>query len=181
MGGFLELRFHPTQTIPWLPNLHIIGKDENGFLTTSPDFLKKNLSIYLNQYRLVSDAVDILDAAIYSFGVKFSVIVHPSMNKELVVQQVIKNLQSILTIENFQINQPIVMTDIINMIINTPGVISMPVLPEVVAKYGLEEERDYGAVTFTPEQLSVKGMIIAPPGTIFQLKYPEFDIIGTAA
>jgi len=166
---------------PLASNLHIIGKDENGFLTTSPDFLKKNLSIYLNQYRLVSDAVDILDAAVYSFGVKFSVIVHPSMNKELVVQQVIKNLQSILTIDNFQINQPIVMTDIINMVINTPGVISMPILPEVVAKYGTEEDRDYGSVTFTPGHLLVKGMMVAPPGTIFQLKYPEFDIIGTAA
>jgi hypothetical protein len=162
-------------------NLYIAGLDSNGFLAISPDALKKNLSKYLNQYRLISDAVDILDARALNFGVTFTIVSHPSTNKELVVQQVIKRLRGILTLKNFQINQPIIMADVVNLIINTEGVISMPQMPRVIAKYGMEETRDYGINTFTPENLEVRGMIIAPPGSIFQLKYPNFDIVGTSS
>ncbi|MAE82829.1 MAG: hypothetical protein CMB80_08855 [Flammeovirgaceae bacterium] len=166
---------------PLAANLYVIGLDNNGSLAISPDALKKNLSRYLNQYRLISDALDILDARVLNFGVIFTVVSHPNSNKELVVQQVIKRLRGILTIKNFQINQPIVMADIINLIINTEGVISMPQMPRIIAKYGVEENRDYGVNTFTPENLEVRGMIIAPPGSIFQLKYPDFDITGTSS
>ena len=157
------------------------GLDSDGFLAITPDALKKNLSTYLNQYRLISDALDILDARVLNFGVVFTIVSHPNANKELVVQQVIKRLTGILTIRNFQINQPIIMADIINLIINTDGVISMPQLPRVIAKFGQEENRNYGNLPFTPENLEVRGMIIAPPGSIFQLKYPEFDITGTSS
>ena len=166
---------------PLSTNLYIVGMDNKGHLTVSPDVLKKNLNKYLNQFRLVSDAVDVLDARVLNFGVIFTVVSHPNTNKELVVQQVVKRLKAILIIKNFQINQPIVMTDIINMIINTDGVISMPEMPRVVAKWGAEENRGYGTGAWVPENMVVKGMIIGPPGSIFQLKYPDFDIQGTSS
>tara|TARA_R100000808_G_scaffold25097_1_gene61892 strand:+ start:537 stop:2387 length:1851 start_codon:yes stop_codon:yes gene_type:complete len=162
-------------------NLHVICKNQQHHLVPATDALKKNLSTYLNEFRLVSDAMDILDARVLNFAVSFSIVSNPSANKQLVIQQVAKRLKGILTVDNFQINQPIVLSDIVNIIVNTQGVISMVELPRITARYGIIDGRNYDNVTFTPRNLEVRGMIVPPAGSIFQLKFPDFDILGTSA
>ena len=137
---------------PLASNLHIISRDSSGFLTLSSDVLKKNLSKYLNQFRLVSDAVDILDAQVLNFAVRFSIVSHPSANKEFVVQSVINRLRPVLSIENFQINQPIVLADLLNVIINTDGVISVIDMPEIHGMHGVIEGREYDHIAFYAQE-----------------------------
>ena len=128
------IRENPTN--PLAIQIYVISRDESGNLSVSPDSLKINLSEYLNEHRLISDAMDILDAQIVNFTVRFGIVTTPSANKILVVDNVIKRLSSILTIDNFQIDQPIIMDDIVNIIINTPDVLSLVSL-EIVPISGL--------------------------------------------
>jgi hypothetical protein len=67
----------------------------------------------------------------------------------------------------------------INVIINTPGVVSLISL-DVLPKNGTEEGRTYSDFYFDFENATRNKIITAPRGTIFELKYPEFDILGTA-
>ena len=46
------------------------NRDSQGKLSLSPDALKKNLVTYLNEFRLISDAIDILDAKIVNIGTR---------------------------------------------------------------------------------------------------------------
>jgi len=161
--------------------LHVISKDENGYLVPSSDPLKKNLSKYLNEYRLVSDAVDVVDTQVLNFGIQFKVIVHPHANKHLAIQNVINKLKNILVVGNFQINQPIILAEIINIVINADDVISLVEMPRITSKFGSDADRVYGYTSFRPANLTVRGMVVPPPGGIFELKYPDFDIVGTAA
>lgn len=164
---------------PLATQLFIVSRDVNSNLITSPDSLKKNLRVYLNQFRLISDAIDILDAQVIDIGVKFSVVADPAANKNAIVQTVISNLATYFDISNFQIDAPIVISEAQNIIINSPGVISLTGL-EIFNRAGIIDNRAYSNISLNIPANTFRGLVIPPPGGIFQMKYPNVDIIGSA-
>ena len=154
--------------------------DNEEHLTNAPDTLKLNLSKYLNEFRLLSESIDILDAQILNFGVKFTVIVSQKYHKKQVVLNVESRLANILDKKYFQINQPLVIDDIVNVIINTDGVLSLVDL-KVYPLFGNIEDRFYTTSSFNFESSIKNGIIYGPNGSIFELKYPDIDIIGYAS
>lgn len=164
---------------PLATQLFIISRDINKLLRVSPDSLKKNLRLYLNQFRLISDAIDILDAAVINIGVTFQIATSPETNRNAVVQAIISDLTGYFDIKNFQIDQPISLTEITNIIINTPGVVSIVNL-KLSNQRGTILERVYSDISFDVISNTVKGLVVGPPGSIFELKYPQYDIIGSA-
>jgi len=72
-----------------------------------------------------------------------------------------------------------VLADIVNVIINTDAVISLLEF-EIFNIRGTVEDRLYNPQSFNVIANTRNGMLVSPPGSIFELKYPEFDIIGTA-
>ena len=159
--------------------LAIISRDTSGKLIVSPDALKENLRLYLNEFRLISDAVDIVDAKVLNVKVTYGVVSDSSSNSNLVIQKVNKSLSSYLSIDNFQIDQPIITSDLVNIILNTPGVVSL-VDFRVDNIAGSVENRQYSTETFSIASHTDRGMIIPPQGSIFELKYPNDDIVGVA-
>jgi hypothetical protein len=164
---------------PLAARLFIISRDANSKLTASPDTLKINLKKYLNAYRMISDAVDIFDASIINLELKFSIVIDPSLNKSIVIQNIITDLKKQFDITNMQINQPIVISDVISTIFSRPGVIAVDNvkfnnLSNTVAN------RDYSSTIFDPG-LNTRNQIIYPPdGSIFEIRYPDVNIIGKA-
>jgi len=159
--------------------LFVISRDAQGNLATSPDSLKKNLKSYLNELRLIGDAIDVLDAKVINFGVKYSLYVAENANKAQVIQTVNSRIVQTLDRKFFNIDQPIIVDDIVNVIINTDFVISLLDL-QVFPRFESAEGRTYNSSTFDFKQSQTKGLIQPNRGSIFELKYPEFDIIGTA-
>lgn len=160
--------------------LYIITKNRQGNLAVAPDTLKKNLSKYLNEFRLISDAMDILDAQVINFGIKYGVVVAQNVNKIQVLQNVNNKIASAMDGRYFQIDQPIIIDNITNIIINTDYVIALTDL-KVFPRTGMVEDRAYSSSTFSFEQSTKSGIIFGPVGGIFEVKYPEDDIIGSVA
>ena len=52
---------------------------------------------------------------------------------------------------------------------------------EVVNKTGLIVERAYSDIAFNIPAGTIKGLIIGEPGSIFELRYPDVDIVGIAS
>jgi len=159
--------------------LYVLSRDQKGHLAVSPDSLKKNIQTYLNELRLIGDSIDILDAKIINFGVKYSVHVAENANKAQVITDINSRISSIMSRQFFNIDQPIIIDNITNMIINTNFVVSLIDL-QVFPRAGEVEGRTYNASGFDFKQSSKKGIIMPGRGTIFELKFPDFDIIGTA-
>jgi len=159
--------------------LYVVSRDDEGSLAVSPDSLKKNLKTYLNELRLVGDAIDILDTKVINFAVKYSVYVSENAAKTQVIQTVNSRIASTLDRKFFNIDQPIVVDDIVNVIINSNFVISLVDL-QVFPRIGQIEDREYNTATFDFKQSQTKGLIQPDRGSIFELKYSDFDIIGTA-
>lgn len=156
--------------------VYIISQDSSGNLLTSPDALKENLSKFLNEYRLVSDAVDILDAAVVNIKVSIEILTDSSQNPEGVARVIHNKIKSYFNIKNFQIDQPIVKSEIMNLIINTPGVISL-VDCKFINVSGEVDGKKYSKVSFNVISNTTKGVMFPPKGGIFELRHPKNDIV----
>jgi len=84
-----------------------------------------------------------------------------------------------MKIENFQIDQPIIIDDLTNIIINTPGVVSLIEL-KIINIRGTSNDREYSDVAINIDASTFRRMIIGPPGAIFELRYADHDIVGTS-
>ena len=162
---------------PLSTQLFIVSRTPESKLITSADTLKENLKKYLAPYRLVNDAIDILDAYIINLSLLFEVVIDPSLNRQLVLQAVLRSLTEKLNINNFSIDQPIVISDIQNLIYVTPGVLSVTNL-EFRNYVDTVNNRSYSDVTFDVKNNIRKGILYPPPGGIFEFRYPDYDIIG---
>ena len=164
---------------PMAPILYIVSRDSSGNLTISPDTLKQNLRTYLNEFRLVGDALDILDAQVINFGVKYSVYVSEVANKSQVIANVNQRIANAMDRRFFNIDQPVIIDDIVNVIINSDYVVSVIDL-QVFPRFGTVENRTYSSVAFDFKQSSLRGIVRGNKGSIFELRYPNFDVIGSA-
>ena len=93
------------------------------------------------------------------------------------MQKINNILKNYLKVENFQIEQPIVISDLVNILINTDGVISL-VDFNIVNKNGMIEGRYYSTESMSIITQTDRGVLYAPLGAIFEFKFPENDIIG---
>lgn len=162
---------------PLSTQLFIVSRTPNSTLINSADTLKENLKKYLAPYRLINDAIDILDAYIVNLSLLFEVVIDPSLNKQIVLQNVLRSLSEQLDVTNFSIDQPIVISDIQNTIYTIQGVLSVTNL-EFRNYAGMVNNRQYSDVTFDVKSNTRKGILYPPPGGIFEFKFLENDIIG---
>jgi len=169
------VRSNPTN--PQAAQLFILSRDANSNLVTSPDSLKENLITFLNQFRMISDAIDILDSPIVNVGVDFEIVTDPQVNKNIVVQNIIARLQSFFTIDNFQIDQPIRISDVRNIIFNNSGVISVTQL-RFKNFVGSIDGRIYNDNAINITTNTIRGLLFPPPGGIFEVKFLDQDIAG---
>lgn len=165
---------------PLSTQLYIVSRDPNSRLITSPDTLKKNLVKYLNPYRMISDAIDILDARVVDLKFSFDVLIDPSLNRAIVIQNALTKLQTYFDISNFHIDQPIIMSDLTNLIFQVPGIISINQI-QFDNLSGIVNNKQYSNITFDVASNTRLGLIFPPTGGIFEIRYPDTDILGKAS
>ena len=164
---------------PLATQLFIVSRDPDSKLIISPDTLKRNLRVYLNPYRMISDAIDILDARIINLTLAFDVLVDPTLNRSVVLQAVLTKLQTFFDIKNFHIDQPIIISDIVNNIFTVPGIVSVNNLAFQNVT-GQVSNRTYSNETFDVLANTRQGIIFPTQGSIFEVRFPEFDILAKA-
>ena len=71
------------------------------------------------------------------------------------------------------------MDDITNIIYNTPSVVSV-IDVKIKNINGSIVDREYSNVKFDVNSNIRKRLLIGPPGSIFEVKFPDFDIVGSA-
>lgn len=171
-----SIRANPNNPLSSL--LYIISRNSSGSLIVSPDSLKKNLAKYLNSYRMISDAIDVLDAQVINLQVEFVIVVDPTYNRALVLNNVLARLRQYFNIKFFEIDQPIVLDDIRNIIYNNTGVLTLQTL-NIRNITGTVGTRVYSDVQFDPASNTNRGLVIGPPGSIFEVRYKDNDLVGS--
>ena len=161
---------------PMALNLYTLGYDKNKKLTTLNRATKQNLQTYLEQNRMLTDAINLKDAFHINFTVEFEIITRKNFNNQEVLLNCITALREYFNIEKWQINQPIIISDIYNAIGEITGVQSVPnVKLENIAGIDL----GYSPYKYDMDDATVKGIIYPSlDPSIFELRHPNVDIKG---
>ena len=177
LGRTFRVSVRDNPSNPLSAQLHIVSRDSAGKLILSPDTLKENLALYLSQYRIISDSIDILDTKIINLAIRYAVNIETGVNPETTVQRINASLIDYFKIENFQIDQPIMIGDVENIILNTRGVLSIASI-RFLNRAGSFENRQYSLENYSPSRNLDRGMLFPPRGGIFEFRHPNDDIVG---
>jgi hypothetical protein len=161
---------------PLAMNLYVLGVDNNNNLTTLNDAIKTNLKNYLDYYRILTDAVNILNAFVVNIGIKFEITVNSNYNSNEVLLLCINELKEYFSIDKWQINQPIIMSDVMNILGNVDGVQSVV---DLDFKNLFNTADNYSGNVYDLESATKQGIIYPPlDPAIFEIKFLNKDIKG---
>jgi hypothetical protein len=155
-------------------DLYILSYDIDKKLTSANSTLKSNLKTYLNEYRMITDAINIKDAFYINIGVNFELTSDPSYNNKELLSTCISQLKSYFDIDSWQLNQPIIISEINALLLKIPGVRSIPKI-EIVNKQG-GDYSPYGYDIYSATKNGVVYPSIDP--SIFEIRFPDADING---
>ena len=161
---------------PLAMNLYVLGYNSSKQLTSLNTAIKNNLKTYLNYYRILTDAINIKDAFIINIGIDFEITILPNYNSNEVLLSAIDTLQKYFEIDKWQINQPIIKSEVMNTLANTDGVQSV-----VGLKFNnlYNTNQNYSGNIYDLETATRQGIIYPSlDPSIFELKFPKKDIKG---
>ena len=161
---------------PLAMNIYTKGYNAEKRLVTLNAAVKQNLKTYLSQFRLMTDAVNIKDTFVINFGVDFEIIPKPNYNASEVVLRCIQKLQSLLNVDNMQINAPIVISDIYSNLDNVDGVQTVSDV-EITNLYNTNS--GYSGNLYDIKAATLNNIIYPSlDPCIFEIRYPNSDIKG---
>jgi len=174
-GNFVENPVNPSAV-----NLYTLGYNKNKKLTRLNSITKENLARYIEQYRILTDDINILDAFIINVGVNFSITVFKNYNMRDVLARSIDAVQDYFNIDNWAINQPILLSDLSYRIGSVEGVQNVTNI-QIFNKYLFKDGLDYQPYRYDIDKATTDNVIYPSlDPSIFELRYPDTDIIGNA-
>ena len=175
--SFVQKTTQNTELVnPFAINLYTLGYDSNGNLTNLNRAVKENLKTYINEYRMLTDGINIIDGFIINIGVNFEITTYKNFNQREIVLTCINELKSFFDVNNWQFNQPINLSDIELTLAMVEGVASVQSVEIVNKCGGLYARNSYDIKAAT------KNKIIYPSldPSVFEVKFPDKDIKGKA-
>jgi len=157
-------------------NLYTLGYNYNKKLTTLSYAAKLNLATYLEQYRMLTDSINIKEASVINFKVEFDITVKGGYSNDRVLLSCINSLRAFFRIDNWQINEPINIGNITGRLYNINGVQTVNNLT-FTNLFG--ENSGYSKFKYSFDTATRNNTIYPSlDPSIFELKYPDTDIIG---
>tara|TARA_R100000455_G_C6260838_1_gene116212 strand:- start:707 stop:1177 length:471 start_codon:yes stop_codon:yes gene_type:complete len=139
--------------------------------------IKNNLKTYISRYKMINDSIDILDANIINLSVFYNIIAFPDADKFKALDSSKRDLSLFFSRrKDFEIGESFSITDVFSVLKNSPLVLDV-VEVSVATKNGpLYADTNFNAEN---EMSSDGRKIICPRDSIFEIKFPDNDIIGT--
>ena len=161
---------------PLAMNMYVLGFNESKQLTTLNQAVKENLKTYLDYYRMLTDAVNIKDAFVINIGVNFEISVLSNYNSNEVLLRCINAMKDLFNVDRWQINQPIIKSDVTTTLANVKGVQS-------VIGFALTNLYDtdlgYSGNVYDLTTATRNGIVYPSlDPSIFEVKFPNRDIKG---
>ena len=155
-------------------NLYVISEDANHKLISSNKSIKDNLKTWLNNYKMISDTIDILDARVINLGIDFSVTSELNSNKGQVLQQCISAIKEYFRV-SADIGEHFYITKIYSILNNVPGVVDTSKV-EIKRITGNNYSNTYYDIK---SNRSADGKyILIPKNVIYEIKYVDDDVRG---
>lgn len=161
---------------PFTNNLYLLGYDANKNLTQVNPATLQNLTTYIQNYKILTDKINIIDGYIVNIGVEFKITVFKGFNKSEVLNNCIQSVKSFFDIDKWSFNQPINLSQINFEIMQNEGVQSVS---DIVIKNLTIDDGNYSSVAYNIS-IATQNNIVYPPKdpAVFEVKFPDSDIKG---
>ncbi len=161
---------------PLALNMYVLGYNSTNQLIALNNAVKENLKTYLSTYRMLTDAVNIKDAFIINIGIDFEISVLSNFNSNDVLLRCINDLKKYFNNKKWQINQPIIKSEIVNTIANVKGVQNV-INTQLLNLF--DSDTGYSGNTYDLTTATKNGIVYPSlDPSIFELKFPNSDIRG---
>ena len=172
------------QPNPLALNMYMLGYNQSKKLVGLNTAVKENVKIYLSQYRMMTDAVQLKDAWVINIGLQFAIYTKKGFNKNEVLLKCVDSLKTYFNIDRWQINQPIILSGIASELLKVDGVATIvkPLenrdeLVIVENKWGTSS--GYSDNIYDIQSATFNGTVYpSVDPAIFEIKFPDTDIRG---
>ena len=156
-------------------NMYVASEASGGKYITTSAVTKQNLKIWLNNYKMINDTVDILDAKIFNFGIEFTAISEIAVNRFDILSVAVDALRFLFDTP-YEIGEHISISSIYRTLNNVPG-ISDTINVKIVSRPGTL----YSSVSHAIEKYTSpdRRFVEIPDNMVAEIKYPNVDITGT--
>jgi len=102
-----------------------ISANDSSYTDNVPAVLTSNIKSYLNNFKILTDTIEIKDGYIINFGVFFDVVANQYADKQAIKLRCINKIRDYFRIEKMQFNQPIFVSKIEYELMGIEGVRSV--------------------------------------------------------
>ena len=181
--------------------LNLINVDKDGKLTKGlPEQLVENIKEYMTNYRTVTDYLEIKSGKIYNLGFTLDLFISKNYNTSTVVTDAINAVTNYMSVKTHEMGDDIFLGDLEKVVSQVDGVISvidMGVYSIYGGRYSNDKApfastdelntcyssdqtftpNDPAALSFRIDTTSVDKLLSCDNNSIFEVKYPEDDIV----
>lgn len=162
--------------------IYVLGLDANSKLTnTSTSALRNNIAMYLANYKMLNDYIQISNGKIVNLGFEVDLYVDKRQPQSQIISQVITSVQEFMDINKYQMGDNIYMSNLIEIINNVGGVLNVIDLRAYnkvgEGLYSLNEiSQPYLDEETKQIDLTSDFTLFGEPNTMFEIKFPDIDI-----
>jgi hypothetical protein len=159
---------------PLALSMYVLSYNNKKKLSNVTTELKNNLKEYLEPFRMVTDAIIIKDAYYINLGLSFDITINPGLSSNVILTDCINALTDYFHIDKWQINQPIILSNINSILLQIKGVQSV-----LNVKFTNLSGGDYSPFSYdVPGAFRSDILYPSLDPAIFEIRYPDLDIQG---
>ena len=159
--------------------IYAVCRNANLNLINTPGVVLNNISTYLNRFKSFSDTIEIKNGNIANIGIDFSVVIDPSANAPQSLMAAILELKRRFAVNRTNFNDNIATSDVMASIQAIDGINAIESF-KIVNKTAADNEgsRTYSGFNFDINANTFSGIISFPQNVVWEMKYPNFDIVA---
>jgi len=159
---------------PLAINLYCLTYDDSKNCMEPTQMAKQNLQTYLSNYRMLTDAINIKTAHIINIGCDVEIMPRPGYQNKEVILRVLDKLKCIFDIDNWSINEPIILPKIAVELDKVEGV---QTIKNLRIFNNWDENLGYSGNIYDIKT-ATKHAVVYPSmdPSIFEVKYPNKDL-----
>lgn len=166
----------PGERDPLATSIYLLSYNADGTFATPGTALLKNIQTYLEQYRMLTDTILLKPGYIINIQVNFDLVIRPNYTSRDVIAGCLTILRSYFARENWQINQPIILSEIYTLLDQVAGV---QTVQKVTVNNIAGTSQGYSQYVYDISAATLNGVIYPSlDPSIFEVKYPDTDIQG---
>ena len=166
----------PGERDPLATSIYLLTYDAVGSFTAPGAAILQNIQTYLSDYRMLTDTILLKSAYIINIQVGFDIILRPDYTAREVLATCLTLLKDYFNRERWQINEPIIMSQIYTLLDTAAGV---QTVQKVSIRNIADSNSGYSVYSYDISAATLNGTIYPSlDPSIFEVKYPDIDIQG---